>query len=452
MKNARKLLSPIVTLAALLALASLAIGGIGPVSAETQAEEKIVVSIATDATGSDYGLYTLNPDGTGQTKVFDFSGHPKDDKAAIWQPRVAPDGSTIYFSSDNAYLYTPASRNLFRIASNGSWWDQITPGPNSGKWNQPCPCGIVEGTVKKSNGNPWVGAPVYLEGMDVKYTEADGSFRFDNVPEGKRSIVAYESSTSSTYDSQEILVVAGTTWTADLVPAYDVGYLMEFQYPALSPSGDRIYHTVGINKVQWTDLNASAYTEVYAVGGSCYDLDVDGFDVGPTSGNLAILDYGTGCTTNRGIYTADKDGNNVQLLVDMKADSNWSGGEGVFWSPDESRLAFLSEYNYYVCLTVYSAAGAFQGWACLGTQQHEYNLVNVDLHGWSPNGDWLLFSYWQNDATKVTLSKVKVFADGSVDTNEVKLLTDTYLGGATWGNLQAATGKPYKVYLPLVVR
>jgi hypothetical protein len=451
MKSEKYLLSLTGTLIALLALVSLATGGMRPVSAGTQEEEKIVVSIANDALGADYSLYTLNPDGTAKTKIFDFSGHPKDPQAAIWQPRIAPGGGTIYFTSDNAYLWTPASRNLFRIASDGSWWDQITPGPNSGKWNQPCPCGVVQGTVKKSNGDPWVGAPVYLEGMDMQNTDANGAFRFESVPEGKRSITAYESLASSTYDTQEVTVVAGATWTANLVPAYDVGYLMEFQHPAFSPSGDRIYHTLGINKVQWTDVNALAYTQVYAVSGICYDVDVDGFDVAPTSGKLAIMDFGTGCDTNRGLYTADKDGNNVQLLVDMKADPNWSGGKGVFWSPDESKLAFLSEYSYFVCLTVYSSAGSFQGWACLGTQQHEYNLINVDLHGWSPDGGWLLFSYWKDDAAKVTLSKVKVDADGSVDTNEVKLLTDTYLGGATWGNLTAAGGG-HKIYLPLIVR
>ena len=123
-----------VTLAGLLALAWLPGDGGIAMGANGTTQEKIIVSISND-TWTDDTLYTMNPSGGGLTKLFDFHSHPKDTTGRIFQPRVAPDGSAIYSSSDNAYLYTPASRNLFRIASDGSWWDQITPDSNSGRWN-----------------------------------------------------------------------------------------------------------------------------------------------------------------------------------------------------------------------------------------------------------------------------------------------------------------------------
>ena len=419
------------------------VSGMGlQIDANSAHEEKIVVTIANDATGTDYTLYTLQPNGSGQTALFDFHSHPQDTTAGIWQPRVAPDGATIYFSSDNAYLFTPASRNLFRIASDGSWWDQITPDANSGQWNQPGPYGTVEGTVKKSNGDPWINAPIYLEGMDLKYSEADGSFRFDNVPEGKRWIVAYEPGDSDSFDAEEILVSSVSPWTANLVPGSD-GW-MEFQQPVVY--GDRIYHTLGINQIQRTDVNASTYVNVYTVSGSCTIPDVDGFDVAPTSGKLAIMDYGTDCPTNRGLYVADKDGNNPQLLIDMKeAGTNWCGAQEVFWSPDESKVAFKACYDFgsgwQTHIYVYDASsGNYLGGITF--PDTSYTLYNVSLHGWSPDSSWLLYSYWL-DSAATNLDKVKVNTDGSVDTNTfTSVLTNVSLGGATWGNLGTSSCTP----------
>jgi hypothetical protein len=421
-----------ITLTVLLTLASLATSGTRPASAAGQATEKILVSIANDDTWLADTLYTLNPDGSGQTKLFDFQNHPHDSMGRIWQPRVAPDGATIYFSSSNAKFWTPASRNLFRIAADGSWWDQITPDPNSGLWDQPGPYGIVEGTVKKSNGDPWSGAPIFLEGMSMIYSGADGSFRFENVPEGKRWIVAYEPGGSSIYDSQEIQVVAGLTWTADLVPSSDVK--MEHQYPA--QYGDRIYHKLGINQIVWTDVDASAYHDIYTISGACGGIpNVDGFDVS-SSGKLAIMDYWQGCAEHDGLYTADEDGQNMQLLVDMKADANWCGAQEVFWSPDESKLAFKGCYSWYTYVLVYDASNGYylDG---IYFPDTSYTLINVDLHGWSPDGNGLLYSYWL-DPLKVSLEKIEVNSDGSLGTSTT-LLTDIRLSGATWGNLNPVT-------------
>ena len=417
--------------------ALLTLSGGRPTCATPRAEEKILVSIANTAWDDDT-LYTLNPDGSGQTKLFDFHNHPRDPSARIWQPRVAPGGGSIYFSSDNAYLYTPASRNLFRIASDGSWWDQITPDVNSGLWNQPGPYGIVEGTVEQLDGTPWAGSSVYLEGMDIQYSEADGSFRFENVPEGKRWIVAYEPGDPTSFDAEEILVTNGAPWNATLVPGSDA--YIEFQYPAVY--GNRIYHTLGFMSIEYTDVNASSFTTVYQVSGTCSFPNVGGFDVGSQTGKLAIMDYATGCPTNRGLYMADKDGNNLQLLVDMKeTDTNWCGAEEVFWSPDESKVAFKACYDFgygwQTHLFVYDATtGGYLGGITF--TDTNYTLVNVTLHGWSPAGNGLLYSYWL-DPANTSLDKIAVNSDGSLDFGSITtLLANVRLSGATWGELGTA--------------
>lgn len=48
------------------------VSGMGlQIDANSAHEEKIVVTIANDATGTDYTLYTLQPNGSGQTALFD---------------------------------------------------------------------------------------------------------------------------------------------------------------------------------------------------------------------------------------------------------------------------------------------------------------------------------------------------------------------------------------------
>ncbi len=443
----QKIFAPILILLLLSILAWRPESASKAMRAQGSTQEKILVSISNDSIWSDDTLYTMNPDGSGQTKLFDFHHHPKDTSARIWQPRIAPGGGSIYFGSDNAYIYTPASRNLFRIASDGLWWDQITPDIHSGLWNQPGPYGVVEGTVEKSNGDPLVGSSIYLEGMDPQYSKADGSFRFENVPEGKRWIVAYDPGNTTAFDAEEILVTQGAPWTSKLVPGSDS--FIEFQYPVIY--GDRIYHTLDFNRIEYTDVNVSSLTTVYQIAGTCTLPRINGFDVGSQSGKLAIMDYATGCPTNKGLYTADKDGHNVKLLIDMKATgSNWCGAGEVYWSPDESKVAFKACYDFgagwQTHLYVYNATGSYLGGITF--TDTKYTLVNVTLHGWSPDGDKLLYSYW-TDPTKTTLDKITVKNDGSLDgTSIVHLLTDVKLSGATWGRLK----ETYPIYLPLALR
>lgn len=431
----RSMLGVAVTLAFLVTV----LGGAGPaVGAREASEEKIIVSIANDLT--DDTLFSMNPDGSGKNKLFDFHGHDKDITARIYDLRVAPDGGTVTFSSDHACRWTPADYNLFRIGSDGSWHDQITPDPQSGLWDQPCPCGSVEGTVYESSTGPvLVGGQVFLEGKDYVWTDTNGAYRFDNVPAGRRWIVAYQD--GFTYNqSAEVYVPTGGTAHQDLTPEYS--YRMAFRYPKLH--GTRVYHTLDMAGIRWTDVGASAYTSVYSATQGCGIPGVDGFDVAPTTGKLAILDFEQGCPAIRGLYITDKDGNNSQLLVDMAGDPNWWSGEDVFWSPDESRIAFKGSYGSYIYLLVYNATNG----ALLGSAYFDASYA-VSLYGWSPDGNWLLYAYWLNQPSEGVLSKIRVNPDGSFDEGSiVNLLTNTFVSGATWGELKPSR----KLYLPILAR
>lgn len=418
-------------------------------------EEKIIVSLANES-WTDDTLYAMNPDGTGMNAIFDFHSHPRQPTGRIWQPRVGPDGETILFSSDNTHLYTPADRNLFRVASGGSWWDQITPGPNSGVWNAPCPCGSVEGFVRKSEGGIWANSPVYLEGVGMRSAGLDGFFRFTNVPQGERWIVAYRPGGSTMFDAQVISATPASVTTIDLTPDLDVR--RNYQYPVIHadthPPSERVYHKFGLNMIQWTDINATTYTTVYSTTGSCIGIpDVDGFDVGASSGNLLIADYQDGCAGHRGIYAATGDGDALHLLVDMKADPQWCGVQEVYWSPDETKIAFKACYAAHTHIAVHNA---FTG----GLIDHFYfrdpsaPLDNVAFHGWSPDGRWLLVSSWPGDPNRGVLSKIQVGPDGTFDDPPVMihLLIGTRISGATWGMISPPEPQEQKVHLPIILR
>ncbi len=443
----------VVTLIGLLAWLPAARGDL--VIGSSAAQEKILVSVDAGGSLPDATVYTLNPDGGGQAPLFNFHAHPKDPKGGIWDLRVAADGAAIYFNSDNARLYTPASRNLFRISADGGWWDQVTPGPNSGLWNQGCPCGAVTVSVRKSNGDPWGNSPVFLEGKDPVNSNPDGSFRFDDVPAGVRWIVAYRPGDSNVFAAQSINVIAGLDTPVQLVP--DSTIRMNFERPA--PFSSRIYYRLWPASIQWTTADFAAPVEVYKTTGFCTGIpDVDGFDVAPTSGGLAIVNYQEGCgvgdTEHQGLYLADKDGGQVRLLVNMMADWNWCGAQEVFWSADESRLAvkacYKQGYQRFTYLVVFDAStGSILGAVYFSA---EYSLANVNLHGWSPDGRWLLYSSWLNDAATGALAKLPVNADGSLNSaGVVLLLSNTRISGAAWGLLNPqAAGR--KVYLPLLLK
>lgn len=399
-------------------------------------EEKIIYSIL-NASGDTSTLYTMNPDAANQQKLFSFESNPKDTQGKINNLFITHDGKSIYFNSNNNYLYTPARNNIFRISSDGTQSEQITPGPNSGKWNQPCPCGTVSGIVQKSNGDPYMNCPVFLEGAGMKYSGADGSFRFENVPAGVRWITAYRPDNSSVFNSMPIDVKANLTASINLTPSSD--YRLNYESPQVY--NNRIYHILDPTTIQWCDDEGITFHEIYnASGGGCSFTELGGFNISPVSGKILISDFANGCTTNRGIYTSNQDGDNPQLLIDMKSDYSYCDSKEAFWSSDNTKIAAKVCYNYQTCLAVYDAvSGSLTGSACFD-QNLGYTVYNVQLYGFSPDNKWLLFSSWLNDPANGELSKIGVKQDGTLDfSNGITLLSNVNINSATWGNLSSAS-------------
>ncbi len=417
----------------------LAAGVLLPYHARAQlvGAERVLVSVSNADETADT-LHALDPEpGATPVKLFDFTGHPRDQTGRILGLRVSADGGMIYFSSDNNYVYGPARRNVFRIASDGGWVEQITPGPNSGLWGQAGPYGLVAAKVTRPDGSAWSSCPVFLEGVGMQYSEADGSAAFPQVPRGPRWIVAYRPG-STVHDAKTVNVEPGLSVQVFLTPNSDGRTNLEHPIPA----GDRIYYLLWPNTIQWTDVEGIVANPVYTAGGTGVGItDVDGYDVGPRTARLAVMDYQTGCPTNRGLYLTDKDGGDVRLLVDLKQDFNWSGGGEVFWSPDETRLAFKAQYGPYVYFVVADAtSGAILG--SVGFADQSYTIHNARLHGWSPDGGRLLFSHWApSQPANHMLAKVRVGANGAIDGNStVQLLSGAVVSSATWARLgQAAS-------------
>lgn len=420
-----------------------------PHNNSAQATEKIIVALANETTTwADATFYTINPqDGSDKTPLFDFHSQSKLTTGELYAPRMSADGKYIYFHSQHAYIYTPARRNLFRIATQANTLDQITPGPNSGMWGQ-TGNSTVSGTVRHGNGTPWSNSPVYLEGMDMVYSGADGTFSFHNVPAGVRWLVAYRPALDA-FEAQSINVIPNLN-TTGLVLQPNNNVRMNFEDPALF--NDRIYYRF-TNEIQWTDVNFAPPQTVYtSPPDSCVGLPaVDAFDVGSVSGKIAVYDYQTGCgmgnNNHNGIYILDKDGNNKQLFVDMMADYNWDDPilpVQVFWSPTETRLAVKASYGGVDHLLVYDSSGVLTGFAYADTSSEL-----LTLHGWSPDGNWLLFSQYDGDPAQAALGKVRVTASGGLDNNSITmLLTNQPIQGATWGNLPVT----FKVHLPIMIK
>ncbi len=426
--------------------------------------EKILVSLSNDAAAwNDDTLYAINPgDGSGQTRIFDFHSQSKFTTGEIFGPRISADGQQIYFHSEHAYIYTPARRNAFRVASDGGGLDQISPGPHSGEWGATGDS-TVSGWVRKGDGSPWVNAPVYLEGMNSVFSGGDGSFSFQNVPPGARWLVAYQPG-DVRYDSTAITVVSGVDNTG-LVLTPDTTSRMNFEFPVEHDS--RVYYILNGKDIQWTDLGFSAQHDVYTPAtDGCVSLpSVQAFDVGPASGRLAVIDFnGDGCTNNAGIYVTDKDGGGKQLLLNLWSDPNWNPSflpQEIFWSPDESKIAFKGNYDFngeaFNAQDVLTVIDATNG-QVLGAAFSGASNVQLTLYGWSPGGDWLLFSRYL-DVTQKTLSKLQVDPNGTIDISSLAdLMVGEPISGATWGVL-ADPGSPTptptpgpseQVFLPVV--
>ena len=444
-----------VCVGAMILLLALASGQHLATALEPEATETIFVSISQDApTWTNDRLYTLNPDGSDLTAYFDFSGQPNLTTGRILGLNQGNDEQHVYFHSTHAFIYTPAGRNVFRYAHGAKMLEQITPGPNSGDFSQ-SGNSAVSGRVEDGAGTPYIGSPVYLEGVGTVNTGGDGAFSFANVPAGSRWLVAYNN-VLDRFEATAITVVENLNVTnLTLVPS--TSSRMNFEFPV--PYSDRIYYldNNGVN-LNWTDADFSKQQTVYAsVSGVCSGFPkVDAFDVSQ-SGKIVLYDYQEGCGIGNldhvGLYTLDSDGGNKQIMRDMLNDPVFTDWDDpvlpmeLFWSPDETKVAAKISYGSTDNVLVFDTSGNILGVANAATVS-----AVITLHGWSPDGEWLLFSEYDGDATQATLGKIVVNGDGSLGA-VTTLLTNQPISSATWGNIDTTTNPlpstNYQIFLPM---
>ena len=414
----------------------------GLLSGVSASAEKIVVAVIDDSSVPAKGdLYTMNADGADMQTIY------HSDSGGIWDARISPDGSSIYFTSDYQSIYTPTDRNVFRIAGGGENLEQLTPSWLFGADNN-LGAGTISGRVVDWNNSPIIGAPVYVEGRGMVSTGGDGRFRAENVPAGARVVLAYNI-VLDRFDWTTAIVNANLeSQIADLKPETSVSSKSSYSDPVVF--GQKLYCRFSLDELLATPFASQQSYSIYKAEGCNFAFDFNGFDIGAKTGKTAIMDFTSGCPTNRGLYLGGADGAGMQLFLDMKAETPpgsgmypWNGGEDVAWSPNENRLAITANYtadgfNGLTYLLVYDAATG-DNTGAIYFSDTAYTLYNVTLHGWSPDGAWLLFSYWLNDPSQSELVKLRVNADGSIDPASMHvLLQNRTITGASWGELSAA--------------
>jgi len=398
-------------------------------------DEKIVYSLIDTAQHKSV-VYAMNTDASQRTEIFDFSRNPKDTDGYIvdlWAEK-----GKLYFSSDNNYLYGPARYNLFDVVPGSYASHQITPGEHSGVWGLQGTA-TVNGTVEKGNGDPYINAPVFLEGKGMVYTDGTGAFEFQNVAAGDYWLTAYRDS-SNTHQSLYIKtsdhLVSGP-W--QLVP--NTGDRWSCEAPRVY--GNRIYYLYSYymnTEIKYTDTKGTVPHKTvlhYLSAAPQCDADFDAFDIGQKSGKLLFIQYKQGPACG-GIYTADKEGKNITQLVDMTlwqtVNDSPASERQIFWNSDETMFAMSvsihnsQNYQDYGGILVFNASGT------LLSESYGPASYEMTLYGWDAKDQWLLYGlHPYNDATKKMLGKIRVDQHGSIDSGSaVSLLQNANIGGAGW--------------------
>lgn len=414
------------------------------VSAIAAAKDKIAYALSDGAVSPNGSIHLMEFDGSNSKNIFDFSNHPKDQDAPIYE--LHANSGKIYFTSDNSMFYGPARFNIFETNGQSTQPNQLTPGENAGKWGL-TGLGTVTGTVKRGTGIPYGSAPVYLEGKGMLNADVNGEFTFSNVAPGYYWLNAFRTG-ETVFQSQYVYVQNNLTTTFHFVPNTGDRY----SHSAPARFQDRVYyiHSFYTNTdIKYTNTQGvTPHTEVVnynnlstqCAGNSSGELDA--FSVGQKTGKLVIYKYANGPACG-GIYTADKDGNNLSQLVDMTT-AFWNGvyepivsNHQVFWNSEESLFAF----NYYTTsneegFAIVNAQGTVTDYL---TFQPDYK---VTLYGWSSDNAWLLFSAYSgsNSSTKwlykVPVNSSGIFpvdGQGNFDNSKlVALLQDKNITGASW--------------------
>lgn len=409
------------------------------------AEEKICVSIANGTI--DHKLILINPDGTNEQDVFSWAGKPVDTASTLFELSPSTISNQVLVRSDYAWNFTPYENNIFSISVDSTQqFDQHTPGPNSGKWNLPGPYGTLKGKVTDDGGLGIVGAQIFVEGVEKwVYSDALGEYKVNNVPLGSRWAACQTLNLGEPVrDWKMISVVANQELEIDFKPNL-VTWMSNY-----SPCRyqNRIYYLHGRVKAGYIDLlgDKATFHEIYTPSdlGSCI-MPLKWMNIRQNDGRVIIVDWAT-CSTSNGIHICDMDGGNIRK-IDFKA-AGYVAMDRAFWHPTNPDI-FLASFTFAP-----QTGGMYVGFGTYNISQPtaqlvdyiyindtSYNHGNVELCGFSPQGNYILYSYYKSDSSKVTLAKFPVDSTGDFPSNgtETIILSDRAVRGATWINYTQAS-------------
>ncbi|MCH7612862.1 MAG: PD40 domain-containing protein [Candidatus Marinimicrobia bacterium] len=155
-------------------------------------------------------------------------------------------------------------------------------------------------------------------------------------------------------------------------------------FPSWSPDGQFIVYDISVNRPNDTTginiINMQTNKRKWFTGGLMASWSPDG--------NYLVYSKGVSFTpgySNAEIFKCDSNGKNeIQLTKNGKQGPSTNVIHNFFpaWSPDGKNIAFQHDYEI---------------WAMDSDGNDPYKVIDGEKPGWSPTGEWIVFSYFINE-------------------------------------------------------
>lgn len=349
--------------------------------------------------GGTFHIWTMKPDGTGLKQV--TFGHG-DDR----EPRISPDGKTIVFASDRAFK---TAANGASIGSYDIWTVPIAGGQpkqlTHGDEDEFGPSWSADGTKVAFVAGTGINATLIKSldlatGKEMVLRKAVGNNRFEAPswsPDGKHlAFVEFEAADARTVNTGVMKVVAADgSGDAIMTRSTDA-----FPFPAIWLSNTEFLYT-GSGHILHAGLAGGEEASVAFTADIPYQ---------PHGFHHKVLDFdSTAAKIVKGIYAPaiSPNGKSVAFVALNELYVMPIGGEpkaithdtfykqGPAWSPDGSKLAYISDKDGIENIYVHSMSDASDDQDIRIAPQQTAQIMPA----WSPDGKWMAFQ----DQTGATL-------------------------------------------------
>ena len=336
----RKITALIALALAALLLASACGGGGQPAGTPTPASPAAGKIAFVSYRDGNLGIYVMNADGSGQTRLTENKSGPHGDFAPAW----SPDGSRIAFMSDRDGR---SNYEIYVMNADGTGQTSLTDNPD------------IDSNPSWSPDGSRIAFDSGRDSYEIYVTNADGSGQtrltdspgFDSdpawSPDGNR-IAFVSCDLPEPSPSEGLLHCDLSLMNADgsnRVPLTGEGEGNNYE-PTWSPDGSRIAfvsYRVGNLGIYVMNADGSGQTRL---------TENPDIDLGPIwSPDGSRIAFTSDRDGNYEIYVMNADGSGLTHLAD---------GEGPVWSPDGSRIAFASERDGKAEIYVMNADGSGQ--------------------------------------------------------------------------------------------